>query len=90
MTAESDALAAFAAEGLSWHQWSNSPGFEYSEHEHPYDKVLFCTRGSIVFHTPQGDVEMEPGDRLDLAAGTPHSASVGGSGVTCMEGARPN
>ena len=87
MTAESDAIAAFAAEGLSWYQWSNGPGFRYEEHQHPYHKVLFCTQGSIVFHTPEGDIELEPGERLDLPAGTPHAASVGVNGVTCMEGA---
>ena len=90
MTAESDAIAAFAAEGLDWQQWSNGPGYRYAEHLHPYHKVLFCTLGSIVFHVPDGDVEMKPGDRLDLPAGTPHSASVGPDGATCMEGARQN
>jgi quercetin dioxygenase-like cupin family protein len=49
---------------------------------------LFCVDGSITFHTPDGDVELHPGDRLDLPPGTPHSATVGTSGVTCMEAAR--
>lgn len=83
-----NAEAAFAAEGLTPETWSNQPGFVYSEHQHPYHKVLFCVDGSITFHTPAGDIELEPGDRLDLPSGTPHSATVGAEGVTCMEAAR--
>jgi cupin superfamily acireductone dioxygenase involved in methionine salvage len=50
--------------------------------------VLFCLRGSIVFHTPEGDVEMGPGDRLDLGPGTEHAATVGPNGVECVEASR--
>ena len=80
---------AFAEEGLTPTTWSNAPGYFYSEHQHPYHKVLYCTSGSIVFQTPNGDVRLGPGDRLDLPPGTPHSATVGPEGVTCMEAARP-
>lgn len=82
------ARAAFAKEGLSPHTWANDPGFAYDAHSHDYHKVLFCVAGSIVFHTPDGDIPMAPGDRLDLPPGTTHSATVGPSGVTCMEAAR--
>jgi cupin superfamily acireductone dioxygenase involved in methionine salvage len=47
--------------------------------------VLFCLSGSIVFHTRAGDVALEAGDRLDLPPGTEHAATVGPSGVTCVE-----
>lgn len=76
----------FAAEGVSPRWWGNAPGDTYAEHDHPYRKVLFCQAGSIVFHTPDGDVELRPGDRLDLAPGTRHGATVGPEGVTCAEG----
>jgi quercetin dioxygenase-like cupin family protein len=82
------AETAFATEGLVPETWSNQPGFVYSEHQHPYHKILFCVAGSITFHTPAGDIELEPGHRLDLPPGTPHSATVGAEGVTCMEAAR--
>lgn len=81
------AEAAFADEELSPHAWSNSPHFRYTAHEHPYHKVLFCVEGSITFHTPGGDVLLTPGDRLDLPPHTEHSATVGPSGVTCLEAA---
>ncbi|MCB2223008.1 MAG: cupin domain-containing protein [Actinobacteria bacterium] len=78
---------AFAAEGLHPTRWSNGPGATYPAHRHAYRKVLVCTEGSIVFHTPGGDVALGPGDRLDLPAGTEHRATVGPGGVVCWEAA---
>jgi cupin superfamily acireductone dioxygenase involved in methionine salvage len=46
---------------------------------------LFCLEGSIVFHTNEGDVALDAGDRLDLPAGTSHAATVGASGCSCVE-----
>jgi quercetin dioxygenase-like cupin family protein len=86
--ARTAAEAAFADEKLTPHTWANEPGYVYGEHEHPYHKVLFCLDGSITFHTPKGDTELGQGDRLDLPPDTRHSATVGPSGVTCMEAAR--
>jgi quercetin dioxygenase-like cupin family protein len=82
------AETAFREEGLTPHSWSNEPHCVYGEHEHPYHKVLFCVAGSITFHTPEENISLLPGDRLDLPPGTPHSATVGEAGVTCMEAAR--
>ena len=79
----------FRDEGLSgvrW--WSNGPGDTYGWHDHPYHKVLFCSEGSIVFHTGDGDVELRPGDRLDVEPGTEHAATVGPEGVSCVEAPR--
>ena len=78
----------FCDEGLSPRAWGNAPGDRYETHAHDYDKVLYCVSGSIVFHTAEGDVALAPGDRLDVEAGTDHSAVVGPEGVECMEAAR--
>ena len=83
-----DTIEALVSEGLDPYAWSNGPGFVYDEHSHPYHKVLVCTAGSIVFHTPSGDIELAVGDRMDLPAGTIHAATVGPRGVTCVEAAR--
>lgn len=90
MTSEQAVVAAkaFAAEGLTPHTWSNEAGYRYGEHSHDFHKVLICVQGSIAFHTPNGDVVLQPGDRLDLPPGTKHSATVGEAGVTCMEAPR--
>ena len=69
------------------HAWSNGPGDRYAVHEHGTDKVLVCTTGSIAFSLPAlgRTVELRAGDRLELPAATPHGASVGPSGVQCLE-----
>ncbi|GIU99268.1 MAG: hypothetical protein KatS3mg014_0884 [Actinomycetota bacterium] len=41
-----------------------------------------------MFHTADGDLELRPGDRLDLDPGTEHAATVGPEGVTCIEASR--
>jgi quercetin dioxygenase-like cupin family protein len=85
---DSELRAAFRAEGLSPSAWSNGPGDRYGEHTHSFDKVLYCSRGSIVFIVDGTDVAMAAGDRLDLPAGTPHAALVGPEGCTCLEAHR--
>jgi quercetin dioxygenase-like cupin family protein len=75
----------FHADKMEPRWWSNGPGDRYARHSHPYHKVLFCSHGSIVFHTDQGDIELRPGDRLDVDPGTEHAATVGSEGVTCVE-----
>ena len=79
----------FRAQGLASRWWSNGPGEEYGWHDHPYHKVLACQEGGVVFHTDEGNVSLGPGDRLDIEPGTRHAATVGPSGVTCVEASAP-
>lgn len=74
-------------EGLSAGSWSNGAGDTYDAHDHGYDKVLVCARGSIRFGLPDAgsSVELAEGDRLELPAGTRHDAVVGPGGVGCLE-----
>jgi quercetin dioxygenase-like cupin family protein len=87
---EQTMLDAFARELLQPHRWSNAPGVRYASHSHAYHKVLYCLRGSIVFHLTQSgkDIELQPGDRLDIEPGTEHAATVGSHGVECIEASR--
>jgi quercetin dioxygenase-like cupin family protein len=87
--AERAARTVFAVEGVSPQAWSNGPRDQYSTHTHDFHKILVCVAGSITFHTPEGDVALTEGDRLDLPAGTPHSATVGPGGVRCLEAGAP-
>lgn len=80
--------AAFEQEGLRPHGWGNAPADRYDWHAHTYQKVLYCVSGSIVFHTPDGDLELQAGDRLEVDPGTEHAATVGPEGVECLEAAR--
>jgi quercetin dioxygenase-like cupin family protein len=72
-------------QGLEGRSWANGPGDRYGWHAHPYDKVLFCVHGSVVFHTRHGDYALAAGDRLDIDAGVEHAATVGPDGVRCVE-----
>jgi mannose-6-phosphate isomerase-like protein (cupin superfamily) len=86
----SEAVAAFEDEGCSSPRpWGNRPGDTYGRHEHAYHKVLFCLQGSIVFHTDDGDIALDAGDRLDLPPATAHAATVGAGGCSCVEASRP-
>ena len=87
---EQGVLDVFAREGLQAVHWSNGPGDTYAAHSHPYYKVLYCLRGSIVFRltTTGEEIELSAGDRLDIEPGTEHSAVVGPQGVACVEAAR--
>lgn len=71
--------------------WSNGPRDRYPAHDHGYDKTLVCVSGSIVFGlVDEGrQIELRPGDRLDLPAGTKHDALVGDEGVMCLESHLP-
>lgn len=87
---EGAVLAAFEREGLRPVRWTNGPGDTYAVHSHPYHKVLYCLAGSISFRVTADDVELElrPGDRLDIEPETAHSAVVGPAGVRCIEAPR--
>lgn len=87
--AERQVRGGSGAEGLEPKEWSNGPGAWYQRHEHPYHKLVYCVRGSITFHMASGDAQLLAGQRLDIAAGTPHAATVGPEGVTCWETQRP-
>jgi quercetin dioxygenase-like cupin family protein len=76
-------------EGLDPGAWSNGPGDQYVSHDHAYDKVIVVASGSITFGLAEGPTELAAGDRLELPAETAHDASVGPSGVVCLEAHLP-
>jgi len=85
-----DLMARLRTEASGCYPWSNGPGDRYAAHSHNYEKVLYCVEGSITF-VLEGEgrrLELSPGDRMELPAGTVHSAVVGPSGCTCIEGHR--
>ncbi len=77
--------------GVAVGAWGNGPGDRYPAHAHAFDKVLVTVEGAITFLLPilNEAVELRVGDRLDLPAGTSHAATVGASGVRCLEAHLP-
>ena len=85
-----DLMSTLRREAGSCYSWSNGPHDRYAAHSHPYEKVLYCVEGSIAFMLePEGKrVDLSSGDRIVLPPGTVHSAVVGPTGCTCIEGKR--
>jgi quercetin dioxygenase-like cupin family protein len=83
-------MAKLRTEATGCYPWSNGPGDRYAAHTHNYEKVLYCVDGSITFNLENEGrkLELRPGDRMVLPAGTGHSAVVGSGGCTCIEGHR--
>jgi quercetin dioxygenase-like cupin family protein len=83
-------MANLRTEASGCYSWSNGPGDRYAAHHHSYEKVLYCVEGSITFVLEDEGrrLELRPGDRMVLPAGAVHSAVVGPSGCTCIEGHR--
>ena len=77
----------FAAENCPHpRRWTGAPGEVYPVHGHGYHKVLFVMSGSITFEDEERKTyTLTTGDRLDVEAGTEHSATAGPGGVECME-----
>jgi uncharacterized protein YjlB len=77
-------------EGLETQRWKNVSGTRYQAQRYEFDKVILVMRGSILFRIPDTgeEVSLNPGDRLELPAGTSHEAIVGPMGVVCLEGRR--
>jgi quercetin dioxygenase-like cupin family protein len=83
-------MTQLRSEATGCYSWSNGPGDRYAPHTHNYEKVLYCVEGSITFalEAEGRKLELKAGDRMVLPAGTIHSAVVGLSGCTCIEGKR--
>lgn len=80
----------FRKEGLIPYKWSNGPGDIYAVHSHPYHKVIYVVKGSILFGIPESgqEVTLKAGDRLDLPPEVSHNAVIGPNGVECLEAHR--
>jgi quercetin dioxygenase-like cupin family protein len=90
MATSDDLMTRLQSEAGACYSWSNGPRDRYAAHSHGYEKVLYCVDGSITFVLGDGGgtLELKPGDRMVLPAGTVHSAVVGDAGCTCIEGRR--
>lgn len=61
-------------EGYQVFAWEDAPGAVYSEHSHPHDEFIVVASGSICFIVGGQEHDLQPGDAMELPAGTVHAA----------------
>ena len=78
------------AEGYSASRYVYSPGTEFPEHTHSVDKKDTVLRGRLKIGAEGREVVLEPGDMIEIPAGTVHTAEVvGAEAVTSLDATRP-
>jgi quercetin dioxygenase-like cupin family protein len=79
-------IASLEAEGFFVTEWTDEPNASYAEHVHETNEVRVVLEGSMTITTAGRTIDLAAGDRLDVAAGQPHSAVVGYGGVRYLAG----
>ena len=69
--------AALQMEGYRTRIIKDDAGAQYDWHTHEFPQLLVMAEGSMTVATRALQVEMNPGDRLYLAANEEHSARMG-------------
>lgn len=64
------------SEGLNTAWWSEVPGVRVEEHEHPFPEARWVLSGYLRVYVGDEVVDLGPGERLDLPAGTKHGFEV--------------
>lgn len=75
-------------EGFEVIEWTDDAGTHYAEHAHTSEEVLVVLSGEITFSLLGTEHRLGPGERLALAAGATHTATVGPNGATYLVAAR--
>ena len=70
--------AALEREGMITAWWSDVPGTTIPTHTHHFPETRWVLSGFLRVTAAEQVIELGPGDRLDLPAGTPHSSEVMG------------
>lgn len=64
----------------------DGPNFEYATHTHEKAGVHIILEGEMVLTDQSGNVVVKAGERIDIPAGTVHSAKMGASGCKYLVG----
>ena len=78
-------------QGLEPKAWSYPPGLRLAEQSFEYDVVVVVVEGSITYGlTGYGvGIMLNPGERMDMPAGSPHDAVAGPKGGSYLEAHLP-
>ena len=79
-----DALRAILErEGHTCELVTDPPGTRYGMHKHDFDDFVVIVSGKMKLGTGTNTWTLEPGDRINLPANTPHWAEVLGQIPVC-------
>ena len=69
---------ALEDEGMVTAWWSDVPGAQVATHTHDFPEARWVLSGFLKVTAGGETVQLGPGDRLDVPAGTPHATEVVG------------
>lgn len=72
----SNVRLALEREGMTTAWWSDVPGTRIDTHAHEFLEARWVLSGFLRVKIGAEAVELGPGDRLDVPAGTPHALEV--------------
>lgn len=67
---------ALEAEGMITAWWSDVPGTHIPEHTHHFPETRWILSGFLRITVSGEVIDLGPGDRLDIPAGTAHASDV--------------
>jgi quercetin dioxygenase-like cupin family protein len=75
--------SSLIAEGYQVVRWDSRPNQVYLPHAHIYSELLWLVAGSLVVILSEQEriLALEPGDRVELPAGTQHAVQAGVDGA---------
>ena len=75
--------AMLERQGLGCEVVTDPPGTKYGMHKHEFDDFVVIASGKMKLGTEMHVWTLEPGDRIDIPANTPHWAEVLGKKPVC-------
>ena len=84
-SAEEELVRQLAVRNVQAERWHIEEHAKIQERTYDFDSRLWCVEGSIVIHADGKNISLQPGDTLDVPAGTGHSASAGMTGAVCFQ-----
>jgi len=75
--------AMLERQGLACEVVTDPPGTKYGMHKHEFDDFVVIASGKMKLGTEMHVWTLEPGDRIDIPANTPHWAEVLGKKPVC-------
>jgi mannose-6-phosphate isomerase class I len=86
---EEELTRFFESKNIETERWHAVEQQIFESQTNEYDTKLWCAEGSIIITIDGQRISLQPGDGLDLPAGTVHEAVAGISGCVCYEAQLP-